>query len=211
MDVRPCSSTSIAAIGFPVQAVAGHSMGGGLALMLAGTLVDLVPRYLILDNLGLMPEAPEEQPERMQSVLESIPSREEAFGIFPTIEAAAARVQANNPGLSVSGAERMVRHAVQRMEDGRYEFRFDRRSARSDSRRYPEATWLSLFARVRAQVRCTFAPSTLRAPGRDHDQRLAAFKDVTMTTAAGVGHHVHLDAPEIVADELRRLFTPRSG
>ena len=104
----------------------------------------------------------------------------------------------------------MVRHAVQRMEDGRYEFRFDRRLRGPTPVRYPEGTWLSLFARVRARVRVIRAEHGYVPLGEITDRRLAAFKDVTKTTAAGVGHHVHLDAPEMVADELRKLLTSQT-
>jgi pimeloyl-ACP methyl ester carboxylesterase len=188
------------------QVVVGHSLGGGLALLLAGALVDRVPRFLILDSLGMLSEAPEQQPARLQALLESIRQEKRPFGVFASVEAAIDRIQANNPGLSRDGASRMVRHALQQLGEGRYEFRFDRRLRGPTPVRYPEPMWLALFSRIRAVVRVLRAEHGYVPMGPEVEQRLAAICGATMRTVAGASHHLHLDAPAEVAAELLRLL-----
>jgi pimeloyl-ACP methyl ester carboxylesterase len=196
------------ALGLATQALIGHSLGGSLALLLAGTLVDRVPRYLVLDGFGMLSEAPEAQPARLAAVLESIRHEKKPFGVFSSVEAAVDRIQANNPGLSRDGAAHMVRHALHKVAEDRYEFRFDRRLRGPTPVRYPEAMWLALCSRVRSVVRVLRAEHGYVPLVPEIERRLASIAGATMRTVAGVSHHLHLDAPAEVAAELRLLFQP---
>jgi pimeloyl-ACP methyl ester carboxylesterase len=198
------------AIGLLPEAVVGHSLGGTIALMLAGTLPERVPRYLVLDSLGMLSEAPEQQPERLASLLESVRKDKRPFAVFPSPAAAAERVQANNPGLSRAGAELMVRHALRKIGPDRYEFRFDPRLRGPSPVRYPEEMWRALFARVRAEVRVLRAEHGYVPLGPEVELRMKAFARASLRTVPGVAHHLHLDAPDEVAAELLGLLASRA-
>jgi len=55
--------------GLAPAAVVAHSMGGSVALTLAGCRPDSIPRLLLLDSMGALPEEPEEQPKRLAEAL----------------------------------------------------------------------------------------------------------------------------------------------
>lgn len=193
--------------GVPVACVVGHSMGGNVALLLAGAWPERVERLFLLDSLGAPPEEPEEQPARLGELLRSL-EVERPFSPVRDEDDAIARLVASNPGLSERGARRMVAHVL--VEDkehpGLLRFPFDPRLRGPTPLRWPEAMWRALCARVTAQVRVLRAEHGYVPEGEPAAGRLASLRDATLETLPGVSHHVHVEAPEAVARALRSLL-----
>jgi pimeloyl-ACP methyl ester carboxylesterase len=183
----------------------GHSMGGNVALMLAGTLADDVPPVLLLDALGPPAEDPEDQPDRLARLLASL-ERDKPFSTFASLDDALDRLQTYNPGLTREGARRMAAPVLRETEDGRLAFPFDARLRGPTPVRYPEAMWSALCARVTRPVRVLRAENGYVPDGEPATTRLAAMPDAQLTTLPGVGHHLHVDAPAAVADAVRALL-----
>jgi pimeloyl-ACP methyl ester carboxylesterase len=180
-------------------------MGGNIGLILAGALPDVVPRMLLLDAMGPPSEDPADQPDRLGRLLTSL-ERDRPFSTFATQDDALDRLQQYNRGLTREGARRMAEPVLRAGEDGRLTFGFDARLRGPTPVRYPEQMWRALCARVRCPVRVLRAENGYVPDGEPVTSRLAAMADASLRTLPDTGHHLHVDAPVIVADEVRALL-----
>lgn len=196
-----CVHEALAAAGEAPELLVGHSLGGNLSLLLAGTLPGAVRRLLLVDALGAPPEAPEEQPERLARAIEAH-MRVRPFGTFKDLEEAMDRLRSMNPGLTPEGARRMAEPVLRPDDDdpSRLRFPFDARLKGPTPVRWPEEMWLSLCARSRAAVRVLRAESGYVPEGELLAGRLAALRG-SLRVVAG-HHHLHVDAPDEVAAEV---------
>ncbi len=195
--------------GLAPAALAGYSMGGIIALLLAGTLPDLVERLLLVESLGALPVSPEGQVDRLGRSLRRLRQPPRPFRRFPDPEAAISRVLENNPGLSRAGAERMVRPVLRELPDGRWEFPLDARLRGPSPVRFPEAFWQALCRQVSARVELLEGEHGLLPQFDGTEARFACFADAAKERVPGVGHPLHVDAPDAVVAGLARLFAAR--
>lgn len=203
----------LAAAGEAPAALAAHSMGGTLALTLAATVPSLVPRLLLLDNLGGYAADAAEQADTLGEVLQSIRAPKRPFRSFASRADAVPVFCANNPGLTAAGAERMAAHFLRAREGGGFEPDADPRLRGPNPYRFPEGHWLELCRRVTARVH-VLAPAQgyLHDPAYAHLRgRFAALRDATWQDLPGASHHVHVDAPDAVAAALRALLAEGAG
>lgn len=192
-------------------ALVGHSMGGTIALMLAGFLPDRVDRLLLLDNLGGYSADAERQAEALGEALVSALEPKRPFRSFPSRDAAVPVFRANNPGLSEEGARRMARHFLQPDGSGGFAPDADPRLRGPNPYRFPEEHWREICRRVTAGV-AVLAPERGYLADPDYAAQRARFgclRGAAWREAPGAGHHVHVDAPEAVAAALRGLLDGR--
>lgn len=189
----------------PVAAVLGHSMGGNIALLVAGAAPALVKSLVLLDSCGPPAEAPEDQPERLGDVLASVLHDKRPFSSVRSIDDAVARVCANNPGLSAIAARRMVEHVLVPQADGSFAFPFDPRLRGPSPVRYPEGMWLSLCARVQGPVTLVRASEGYVADDDVLRARVAALRAEVLTVPGP--HHLHVEDPTRVAAVVRHHLT----
>lgn len=187
-------------IGRSAEIVLAHSMGGNVAMLLAGALPDVMQRLLLIDALGAPAEEPEEQPERLASLLRSVRASGSArpFQAFATVDDAVARLRAVNPGLSEQGARRMIEPVLRRGEDGLLRPPFDPRLRGPTPVRWPEAMWLALCRRVTARVRLLRAAQGY-VPDDDVTQGRVQALRADVEVVADASHHLHVERPDVVA------------
>jgi pimeloyl-ACP methyl ester carboxylesterase len=197
-----CVINALAAAGELPELVVAHSMGGNVALLLAGCLPDAVRRLLLVDTLGPPPEDPEEQPERLARALEAY-LQVRPFGTFKNLDDAIERLRALNPGLSREGARRMAAPILRPsdVDPSRLCFPLDPRLKGPTPTRWPEAMWLALCARTRAPVRVLRAEHGYVPEGELAAGRLQALRG-SLRTLPGEHHHLHVDAPDELAAEV---------
>lgn len=183
----------------------GHSMGGNIALLVAGATPDAVSSMLLLDSVGPPPEDPQEQPDRLGRLLASL-ERDRPFSTFASLDDALDRLQRYNVGLTREGARRMAEPVLRATDDGRLAFPFDARLRGPTPVRYPETMWRALCARVRGPVRVLRAEDGYVPDGEPVTSRLLAMGDARLETLAGQSHHLHVDAPDEVARAVRELL-----
>ncbi len=114
------------AIGREPYTIVGHSLGGGVSLQYAGTFPEKVSRLVTIEGLGRIWER-ERRPahERMRVWIESMHRLEgRTLHIYPTIEAATARMREANRHLSPELAHFLTEHGVRRAEGG-FAWKFD--------------------------------------------------------------------------------------
>lgn len=114
------------AIGRAPYTIIGHSLGGGVSLQYAGAFPEKVSKLVTIEGLGRIWER-ERRPahERMRAWIESMRRLEgRSLHIYPTIEAATARMREANRHLSPELARFLTGHGVRPAEGG-FTWKFD--------------------------------------------------------------------------------------
>lgn len=185
------------ALGWDRFALIGHSMGGAIASLAAGTLRDRVNAAVFVEGLGPIAVPADEAPARLERAIAQRarpprPSREQ-----PDRDAAVARLRQAVAGLGAEGARLLVERGTREVQGG-LAWRSDPRLRGTSPFRITEEHVHAFLRRitcptllVRAREGYPFDAAVLGA-------RAAAVPGLRLLTVDG-GHHVHLDAPERVA------------
>ena len=187
-------------------AIVGHSMGGMVGLVYAGTYPDRVSRLAVLDGAFLsnsQPAAFHEQMSRWIGQLDRI--SEHQSSAFKTIEEAAQRLSARNKRLTPELALHLARHGVRRDADGFYRWKFDHyQRARAPYRLSPD-DYAALWSRIACPTLLMWGSESF-LPDPEAAGLLAHFKDAELVKIAGAGHWLHHDRLDEVLTSLRRLL-----
>lgn len=188
------------------ELIVAHSMGATIAYLYAASAPGKVPAYLLLDAVGGFASTPADQADALQKLLVAEAKPKPGFRAFPDAEAAVARVRHNNPGLSEEGARWMVRHATEADADGQLQFSFDPRLRGPNPMRYSEAIWRELAGRIQDRVHVLLGERGLIQKAPVLRDRAEAIPGAQLSIAPEAGHHLHLDAPGVVAEAIRALI-----
>lgn len=181
----------------------GHSMGGMVSLMFAGTFPEKIARLIVLDGMTLSPDR-HAKPihERMRdwiAQLDAIAARPEHG--YASVAEAAARMRARNSRLSEEQALHLARHGTRRGANGRLAWKFDR----NQQARAPYRLSLDDHAALWARIAC---PTLLLRgdesflPDPQANGSLAHFKHAQARAIAGAAHWLHHDKLDEVMAEI---------
>jgi pimeloyl-ACP methyl ester carboxylesterase len=181
----------------------GHSMGGNVSSMFAGTFPARVEKLALLEGLG-PPEMMDLGPDRLRSWLASWERvRDKPPRTYANLDEAAARLLQNDPLLDGELALRLARHGTKPTADGRLRYKHD-----------PLHTTLAYYGfRLEAMQRFWRAIecpvllidgrlSNFRLADADEARRVECLKDVTRTSIDGAGHMMQRHQPRAVAEAL---------
>lgn len=186
------------ALGWDRFAVLAHSMGAGIASLLACACPQRVQRMVCIEALGGLPEVPERTADRLQrSVAGFRALRHKSLRVFDRVDTAiAARMRAND--LSEPVARLLVERGL-RPVDGGFVWSSDPRLTVDTFIRPTDAQLEDAIASIRCPVRAVFAdPAQPYAP-EPMRQRYAAQLRQGSVHRFDAGHHLHMDMPQAVA------------
>jgi pimeloyl-ACP methyl ester carboxylesterase len=181
----------------PVTIVA-HSLGGAVSLQYAGVYPERVERLVAIEGMGPPPKMIEERMsvphwQRVRDWIQQVralsarqPRR------YPSIDAAAARMQEENSFLSPEQARHLTIHGVARNEDGTFSWKFDNYTRAF----YPQSWNMDERKSMLARITC---PTLLVrgteswASDPEKDGRMDAIQDARVANIEGAGHWVHHD------------------
>jgi pimeloyl-ACP methyl ester carboxylesterase len=186
------------ALGWQQFTLIGHSLGAGVAALLAGTWPERVRRLALLEGLGPMTDPEVRAPERLREALAGeLPRRASDRPGYADPEEVARRL-AEATQMQIESARVLLRRGLIELSPGRWDWRADPRLRLPSRMRLTEP-------QVEAFLRAITCPTLLlRAePGMAIDpkyieQRLGCIADLRVVRHPG-GHHVHLDDPAGVA------------
>ena len=182
--------------------LAGHSLGGNVAMLYAGVRPARVAQLVNLEGFGMSATRPEQAPGRYARWLEELrgPPRLRDYRDFSAL---ADRLQKNNPRLTRERAEFLARHWGREM-DGSVELRGDpaHKIVNPILYRYEEAR--AIWQEIAAPVLWVDASEseTLKRIGIGSEQyaeRRSAIANIRYVTVAEAGHMLHHDQPEALA------------
>lgn len=186
----------------PVNLV-GHSLGGNVASVYAGTRPERIAKFVNLEGFGMSRNNPEQAPARLQRWLNELRDPP-ALRPYQSFAALADRLQKNNPRLDRERAEFLARHWGRQAAGGGVELRSDPAHKIVNATLSRIEEMLAFWRQVTAPVLWVDASEskTLKQIGidsADYATRRTAFKTLRYATVQQAGHMLHHDQPEAVA------------
>lgn len=198
------------ALGWERFALLGHSMGAGIASLIAAACPQRIGRLVAIEALGALAEVPERTVARMREAVAAHRAlKDKRLRVFPDIETAVrARAYASRvPGSGLD--EALVRLLVERgvrSVDGGYEWSSDPRLTLPTMTRMTEPQIEDLVAGIECPVRAIFAdPAQPYLPDELRRRRVALLPRGELTVVPG-GHHLHMQQPAEVAAAIGDFF-----
>jgi len=194
------------ALGWERFALLGHSMGAGIASMIAAACPERIERLVAIEALGALAEVPERTVMRMrEAVAANRALKDKRLRVFPDVEGAVqARMRASRvPGTGLGEPE--VRLLVQRglrAVEGGFEWSTDPRLTLPTMTRMTEPQVVDLVAGIDCPVRAIFAdPAQPYLPDELRRRRVALLPRGELVVLRG-GHHLHMQEPAVVAEAI---------
>jgi len=187
----------------PRLSLVGHSMGGSVSSLFAGTFPERVHKLALLEGIG-PPEMMDTGPERMAAWLSAWRRvREKTPRSYGSLAEAAARLRENDRLVDEALALRLVEHATRAGSDGRLRFKHDPLHATMGPYAFRVETTMRFWARIQCPVLLLDgAESTFKLGDEEATRRRGAFRDVRRVTIAGAGHMMQRHQPRAVAEAL---------
>jgi len=181
----------------------GHSMGGNVASLYAGTMPERVSAVVNIEGFGLSDSDPDDAPQRYRSWLEA--SRDGAiFSTYTSFESLGERIRKQNPRIGAKEANFVARQWA--CEDGELV-----RLRADPSHKLPnpvlyrraeaEACWRNISARM-LLIAGDSSPFATQFGSIDE----LPFPKSHTATLPGVGHMIHFEAPERLAHEIEQFL-----
>ncbi|HEY8027141.1 MAG TPA: alpha/beta hydrolase [Burkholderiaceae bacterium] len=189
----------------------GHSMGGNIACLYAGSRPERIAKLVNLEGFGMGLTKPEQAPKRYARWLAELREPPRLL-TYASLAEVAARLQKNNPRLSDERAAFLAPHWARPCEsdEGRWEICGDPAHKGSSPILYRIEEVLACWKAITAPVLWVEAVDTevWRYLGSkdearmEIDRRMQSFARLTTATIAEAGHMLHHDQPE----QLSRLL-----
>ncbi|MGB5939485.1 MAG: alpha/beta hydrolase [Rhodanobacter sp.] len=176
----------------------GHSLGAGIAALVAAAAPERIERLLLIEGLGPLGDDGAHTLQRFRDALAPRGDNAKPLRIFRDVaQAVAARSMAS--GLPVELARPIVERGLVEA-DGGWRWRSDPRLTRPSAVRLAEAQVHALLRGIAAPTALLLAqPATPYLPTAMMQARAACVAGIAVSHMAG-GHHLHLEHPQAVAD-----------
>jgi pimeloyl-ACP methyl ester carboxylesterase len=181
----------------------GHSMGGTASVLFAGSHPDQVDRLVLIEGLG--PEAPEglPGPEHVRRWVDSVrAARERGLRPMASVEEAAEKLLARNPGLTPEVARDLAAWSLRKVEGG-FVWSFDPVHRTKGPYPFRPEVFSEFLRALRMPVLCIEGERGYRT--RDHEARVAALQTARRLEIPGAGHMLHWEAPAALAEAISRF------
>jgi pimeloyl-ACP methyl ester carboxylesterase len=175
----------------------GHSLGAGIASLVAAAKPQAIERLYLIEGLGPLGDDGSHTLQRFRDAC-AAPATGKSLRTFHDIDqAVSARTLAS--GLRADLARPIVERGLAQVEDG-YRWRSDPRLTRPSAVRLAEHQIRSLLAGIAAPTALLLShPATPYLPSALMQERAALVPHITVTPMDG-GHHLHLEHPQAVAN-----------
>ncbi len=186
------------ALGWERFALLGHSMGAGVASVIAAAVPQRVTRLVAIEALGALSERVERTAARMREAVaaaRALPGKQ--LRVFSDLDAPVrARMQAND--LGEAAARLLVERGVRAVEGG-YVWSTDPRLTLPTPTRLDEAQIDDVVANIACPARVIYAdPPQAYFPEPLRSRRAARLPDGELFVVPGT-HHLHMEDPAAVA------------
>lgn len=194
------------ALGWERFSLLGHSMGAGVASLLAGTFPHRVERMVLVEGLGPMVEAPEKAAERMAMAIEAENKRGgKRKRVFGDLDEAAQKV-ALVTQMRPDSARILLERGMKPVDDG-LTWRADSRLRLPSRVRFTEAQVSSFLERITCPTLLIQAREGFEFDRETMAARAAKIADLKLVELDG-HHHLHLDDPHTVAAAVAPFLQP---
>ncbi len=183
--------------------IVGHSMGGTVATLYAGTFPERVARLALLEGLGPPDNSWEVGPIRARAWIEDVRAarRKADERAMASPEDALRRLRANHPSVDPDVLQDRLRHLTREAPGGKVAWKHDPLHRTTSP--------MPFFAKLFVEFAKKISAPTLFVDGGpmgyhppDEEERLAAIGHLSRATLEGAGHMMHWTRPGPLAAAL---------
>lgn len=201
-------------LGHDQVSIIGHSLGGNIVTRFTGLYPEKVRKMVNIEGLGLTGDqvAAKESMNLAQALRDYIDQRRKTSGRqshrYPTLEAAYARMKAENTYLSEEQARHLTIHGAIRNEDGTWSWKFDNYLRTWSPLDMPPADVFRLWEAIECPVLLLWGKdSWFTDPGADG--RMARFRDPELHIYENAGHWLHHDQFDRFMSDVKRFLSAK--
>lgn len=178
-------------------ALLGHSLGAGIASLVAAAKPQSIDRLFLIEGLGPLGDDGSHTLQRFRDAFAASATNGKSLRVFRDIEQAiSARTLAS--GLRADLARPIVERGLTEV-DGGYRWRSDPRLTRPSALRLAESQIRTLLGGIESDTQLLLSnPMTPYLPSVLMQERAQLVRHITVEHMDG-GHHLHLEHPEAVA------------
>ena len=200
------------ALGWERFALLGHSMGAGIASLVAAACPQRVERLVAVEALGALADAAEHTVRRMrEAVAAERATHGKRLRVFPDVDTAVrTRMQASRvpgSGLDATLVRLLVERGLMAVEGG-FAWSSDRKLTLPSFTRMTEPQVEALVAGIECPTLAIFADPAQPYLADDVRRRRAGLLPRGELRVLPGGHHLHMDQPERIAAEVVRFLAP---
>ena len=187
--------------------IVGHSMGGMVGLIYAGTFPGEVSALVVLDGVTVLPDAKSAPAhERIATWVGQLDKLEDrAPRRYASIEEAAAQMRAHNKRLPGELALHLARFGAKRNADGTYSWKFDPYQRARAPHRLSGDDHVLLWSRIACPTLLLHAAESF-LQGSATAELPKYFRNARSETISGAGHWLQHDRPEEVLRAIRTFL-----
>jgi pimeloyl-ACP methyl ester carboxylesterase len=185
----------------------GHSMGGTISFLYAGTFPERLAKLVLIEGVGPLGMEFADAPPRLAGWIGELHDRgRNHFREYTSREAGANQLQQTNPRLRKEFAIDLARAGMRQNDKSKWIWKFDPLHRTAAPQPFYAAQALEFFRRIECPVLIVDGQESRQNRRTDKQQRYDAIRDHRIARIACAGHMVHQDNPEelakIVADFL---------
>ncbi len=197
----------IRAVGASQVALIGHSMGGTISFLYAGTFPARVTRLVLIEGLGPIGMNFSAAPNRMEKWINEVHERgRHHFREHPAIESGARQLQETNPRLSAELALELARSGMKQRANGKWIWKFDPLHRTAAPQLFYSGQAIEFLRRVECPVLLIEGKHSHQTHRPDKQQRMDAIRNKRSVIIDDAGHMVHQDNPQVLADVVLKFL-----
>jgi pimeloyl-ACP methyl ester carboxylesterase len=206
--------------GAPVTLV-GHSMGGNIAMLYAGSRPDRIHRLVNLEGFGMAASRPSQAPRRYAAWMDELKAfhrGEMDLKSYDSAEGVAQRLMKTNQRLGLDKAQWLARHWARQDADGQWRILGDAAHKIVNASLYRVDEVLEIYKAITAPTLAVEASEDSLSKwwkGKytlaEFHERLRSVPNLAQGTVTDAGHMLHHDQPEQVARLMENFLHSPAG
>ncbi len=190
---------ALEALGLERTTLVGHSMGAGVACLLAAAFPERVASLALIDGLGVLTTEADQTPAQLRKGLRAHRRPVSRSPRYPDEESAvAARVAGGVTPIDAETARPLVSRNLVEEADGQLRLRTDSRLLRPSPVRFAPEQATAMLAAIRCPVLCLEGEAGILGERERAQRARAAVSDLRRRVLPG-GHHLHLEPARVAA------------
>lgn len=195
----------------------GHSMGGNVVMIYAGTRPQRVRRLVNLEGFGLPASDPADAPGRLAQWLDELKTPQ-LLRSYDNLAGVAQRLRQTNPRLPEDKAAWLAGHWAEPDAQGQWRLRADAAHKRVNPVLYRAQEVIETWRRIQAPVLWVEGDKSQppsgwgkRYPREEFEDRLSVIANLSRAALPDAGHMLHHDQPEALASLLDEFWAEASA
>jgi pimeloyl-ACP methyl ester carboxylesterase len=200
-------------LALPAVTLIGHSMGGTISFLYAGTFPRGVRKLVLMEGMGPLGMSFADAPRRMEKFLADMKTIREKTSVefesfkYSSLDQAASRFHRANPRLTAERALELTRWGMRQQEDGKWIWKFDPLHRTTSPQPFYTEQAVEFYRRIECPVLVILGKESKQTPRPDMQERLAAIKDHRVIDIDRAGHMVHQDNPDDLAERVLKFIS----